>query len=254
MKIQYCSDLHLEFPENHAFLKKYPLKPVGDILVIAGDFYLLSYHTASISDFISYASDNFQAVYWLPGNHEFYHSDIASRSFSFQEKIRSNFFLINNKIITYENANLVFSTLWSHIPLANQWDIQQSISDFHVIKHHGKKFTPAHFNAHHQDSLSFIKKNVTNIQEGKKIVITHHVPTLYNYPEIYKSSKLNPAFAVELYDFIESSDIDYWIFGHHHSNVHDFSIGNTKLCTNQLGYVHHNENTGFRRDAYIDIY
>ena len=33
MKIQYCSDLHLEFEENKKFLKQNPIKPVGDILI-----------------------------------------------------------------------------------------------------------------------------------------------------------------------------------------------------------------------------
>ena len=37
MKIQYCSDLHMEFHDNMRFMKSLPLEVVGDVLVIAGD-------------------------------------------------------------------------------------------------------------------------------------------------------------------------------------------------------------------------
>ncbi len=37
MKVQYCSDLHLEFAQNARFLNETPIQPDGDILVLAGD-------------------------------------------------------------------------------------------------------------------------------------------------------------------------------------------------------------------------
>ena len=56
---------------------------------------------------------------------------------------------------------------------------------------------------------------------------------------------MNEAFATELFDLIEDSGPDYWIYGHTHHNSVDFGIGNTRLLTNQLGYVKHNEHQSF---------
>ena len=35
MKIQYCSDLHIEFLENKKFLDEKPIAPIGEILIMA---------------------------------------------------------------------------------------------------------------------------------------------------------------------------------------------------------------------------
>ncbi len=75
--------------------------------------------------------------------------------------------------------------------------------------------------------------------------MTHHVPTFMNYPEKYRGDLLNMAFATELYDYIQQTCADYWIYGHTHGNTPDFAIGNTQLRTNQLGYVKYGEHTSF---------
>jgi hypothetical protein len=62
-----------------------------------------------------YVADNFETTYWLPGNHEYYHFDIAEKSGVLHEAIRSNVFLVNNTSVVKEHVKLVFSTLWSHI-------------------------------------------------------------------------------------------------------------------------------------------
>ena len=241
MLLQYASDLHLEFPANKAFIKKHPLQPVGDIMVLSGDivpFAVMDKH----KDFFSYVSDNFETTYWLPGNHEYYRFDITEKSGVLNEKIRSNLFLVNNtSVVEHENVKLIFSTLWSKISAGHQWQIERSMNDFHQIKNKGFRFSAEAYNQLHEESLALIHNELKTIQDKKVAVFTHHCPTFLNYPEQYKGDILNEAFAVELHDLIESSEIAYWVYGHHHTNTPEFTIGNTKLITNQLGYVQRNE-------------
>ncbi|MEJ7820920.1 MAG: metallophosphoesterase [Chitinophagaceae bacterium] len=250
MKIQYASDLHLEFRHNKEFIKANPLVPNGDVLVLAGDIVPFAIMD-KFKDFFSYVSDNFQTTYWVPGNHEYYHFDAATRSGVLCENIKSNVFLINNTSVLQQDTKLIFSTLWSNISPANQWQIERGLSDFQVIKYNGFRFSSEWYNQLHSDSLNFITQEIQQSNASKTIVVTHHVPTFLNYPPQYKGDILNEAFAVELFDIIESSSINYWIYGHHHFNTPDFKIGNTSLLTNQLGYVHRNENQLFNLNKVV---
>jgi predicted phosphohydrolase len=252
MKIQYASDLHLEFKQNKEFLKANPLQPVGDVLLLAGDtvpFALMDKH----EDFFSYVSDHFQSTWWIPGNHEYYYSDIADRSGMLNENIRSNIHLVNNVTVQQDWGRLIFSTLWSKINPVSQWQAEAGISDFHVIKWNSQRFTTTRFNQLHADSLRFIESELKAGSTKKTMVITHHVPTLMNYPEEYKSSDLNGAFVCELSNIMEVFSPDYWIYGHHHRNTRDFEIGNTRLLTNQIGYVQYNEHLLFNSNKYIVV-
>jgi len=252
MRIQYCSDLHLEFRENKEFLRSNPLQPKGDILLLAGDivpFATMHKH----ADFFDYVSDHFETTYWIPGNHEYYHSNIADRSGQLNEKIRSNISLVNNLAVNLPYVKLIFSTLWSKISIANQTTIQHGMSDFQVIRNNGAFFSIDHFNELHCECRSFIEQELQKPKEGKIMVVTHHVPTFLNYPPKYKGDVLNEAFVTELFDFIEQSGADCWLFGHHHYNTPDFIVGNTRMITNQLGYVKYNEHGLFNREVALSL-
>jgi predicted phosphohydrolase len=257
MKIQYCSDLHLEFRENKNYLKHFPIKPEGEILLLAGDvllFKLMKEH----DDFFNYCSDNFETTYWIPGNHEYYHYDLADVKKPLYEKIRENVFLLNNQTITCKNAEILCSTLWGHIPQLYEKMVQRGVSDFYQIKNNRKNFTAADFNALHKTDFEFLKTALAKPTNKQRIVLTHHVPTLMHYPEQYKNSNINSAFAVELYDFIFNVGIEnfqplHWIYGHHHCNTPAFKIGNTTMLTNQLGYVIENEHQLFNPSAIIEL-
>jgi len=252
MKIQYCSDLHLEFRENQKYVDKHLLQPAGEKLLLAGDIlpFALNHRDYMFFDFVA---DNFEAVYWVPGNHEYYGFDIGKISNPLFEKIRSNVFLVNNQTIEYKGVNIICSTLWSHISPENEWAIHKNLSDFSAILFNGDPLLPLHFNAFHQVALSFIKKEVSRNAGLKNIVLSHHVPTFFNYPSKYKRSPLNEAFAVELYDYIDQSNISFWLYGHHHSNIPGFDIGHTEMLTNQLGYVRQYEHGSYKKNAFFEI-
>lgn len=252
MTIQYCSDLHLEFPENKAYLQQNPILTDSEVLILAGDIFPFR-ELKKHQEFIDSVSRNYQYVYWLPGNHEYYHFDAAQKTGTLNESIRKNVLLVNNTIHHHGKVRLIFSTLWSKISLSNYHQIQRSISDFQLISWQGGSFTPHHFNRLHLQSRQFVENTLEKPHQGSTIVISHHVPTFFNYPEMYKGSSLNEAFAVELHDLIAGSQPDYWLFGHHHSNIPDFKIGNTLLSCNQLGYVRYGEHHGYQQEKVIRL-
>ena len=109
----------------------------------------------------------------------------------------------------------------------------------------------------HQESVSYLQSAFSVLSDNpidvKNIVITHHVPTMLNYPAKYVGSPLNEAFATNMNEFIERSAAEYWIYGHHHAAVSPFLLGNTKMVTNQLGYVSRHENLNFQSGFTIEL-
>jgi len=252
MILQYASDLHLEFPENYDYLMRSRIQPQGDIMILAGDIVTFS-QLQKRMDFFNYLSDNFEQVYWLPGNHEYYYGDISRCQGSVSEKIKDNISLVNNVKISVADSDLIFSTMWSNISLQNERQIRDCISDFYVIRNHGNIFTPVDFTSLHKQSVAFIEDELSRQTRQNKIVVTHHVPTLFNYPVRFLGSTLNEAFAVELSEMIEKYKPAYWVYGHHHENVPAFKINQTTMLTNQLGYVRKKEHAGYSACKIFEI-
>ncbi|NOQ24358.1 MAG: metallophosphoesterase [Bacteroidales bacterium] len=252
MKIQYASDLHIEFPENKEFLKTNPLKPIGDTLVLAGDIVPFAVLEENL-DFFSYLSDNFENTYWIPGNHEYYYYNLADKCGIFNEKITNNVHLLNNCSLKINNINFVFTTLWSHIKSVNQWQIYNSMNDFRLIKHGDDILSVEQYNILHKESIRFLNEALSSCTTEKSVVVSHHLPTFMNYPEKYKGDVLNEAFAVELYDMIQQYQPDFWIYGHTHGNTDDFTIGKTNMVTNQFGYLQYEEHKDFNSEKYFEL-
>lgn len=260
LKIQFVSDLHLEFPDNRAWLAAHPLEVTGDILLIAGDSAYLDLpdsgrETYKAYDFWDWASRNYKQVIVCLGNHDFYgYYDLATMPDGYCLDIRPNVKAYYNSVAHLLDVDIIISTLWSFIEPDIDFIVERSVSDFSLIKYEGHRLNAQNYNAEHERCLAFIKQSVTESKAKTKIVLTHHVPTQLCTVDEFKGSTINGAFTVELGDYIADSGIDYWIYGHSHRNM-DAKIGKTQIISNQFGYLSHGEpqNNGFDPKRYIEL-
>ena len=257
VKVQYASDLHLEFPLNRQWLRENPIDPIGDVLLLAGDISLLEKYDNSNGMF-DYFSENWDLTIIIPGNHEYYHNRNLDRinKASLNEYIRENVVLVNNQIIQYKDVNFMCTTLWSHID-AMAWEtVTTQLNDFHLIRYGSDdriKVLDANFyNFLHHTAKKFLDESLKMNKGQKNVVMTHHGPSKkINHPD-YKGSLLNTGFIVEMDDYFYENDIDYWVYGHTHRNV-DAEINSTKVVTNQLGYLDNGEGKGYSDSKFFTI-
>jgi len=252
MKIQYASDLHLEFADNSRWLKENPLVIAGEILVLAGDIGYIGDDNYSKHPFWNWASDNYKQVIVVPGNHEFYKMfDLATLHNGWIFNIRPNVDCYYNAVIPLaDGVDLIATTLWSHISVENAYPIESCISDFKRIRYKDNPLDWERFNEEHDFCVRFLKTSVEHSQAKTILVASHHVPSFALMADEYKGSNVNEAFTVELGDYIAQSPVKYWIYGHSHRNI-DRTIGNTKCVSNQLGYVFAGEHQSFEPNKHI---
>lgn len=131
LKIQYVSDLHLEFVENSRYLKEHPLQVAGDVLVVAGDSHYLSNKECKKHPFWDWAADNYRQVAVIPGNHEFYDGfDLDELHEGWSYPLRSNVAYHYNDVLHLDDTDVILTTLWSYIGMTEAFVVQQAVNDF----------------------------------------------------------------------------------------------------------------------------
>ena len=155
LRIQFVSDLHLEFNENRQWLENNPLEVTGDILLIAGDTAYLDVpesgrDTYSQYAFWDWASEHYKQVIVCLGNHDFYgYYDLATMPDGYCKPIRHNIHAYYNKVVSLGDVDIIVSTLWSFIEPFDAYQTEKGVSDFYRILYNGHRLTADDFNAEH---------------------------------------------------------------------------------------------------------
>lgn len=254
MHAQIYSDIHLEF--YHTFPR---IIPQCDTLILTGDIGKL--HLQHWQDFMEYCSQKWKTVYYVLGNHEFYHSKKSIQTlkehYSAFFESYPNICLLDCSTDSKEDILIIGCTLWSYA----ERRIEDSISDFRAIKYkcdgRTKSITHHQYNEMYFRELEFLRQTLTNTEYSKIIICTHYPTTQQpsNPKYINQPNCIRNYFANEI-DFTKYTDKDIvCIAGHTHWS-YDFTTDNVLYIANQFGYPNElkKEETGIRENMVYTLF
>jgi predicted phosphodiesterase len=244
MKLHVMSDLHVDFYQDHGMQFAETLDgSLAEVLVIAGD--LSEYNDYWYKKFLGVCCAKYKDVIMVPGNHEYYSSDV-------QTVVKGlawiNSSLPNLHILSYDNhvtigaQRFVGGTLWFPDQPDN-WRYENHIGDFHYIQ----GFKPWVYDEH----TKFIADLNTNLSPDD-VVITHHLPSHQCVNHKYKMSSINRFFVAEVSTLIVQRKPKIWIHGHTHEQV-DMIIGQTRVLANPRGYPREKQDQEFNPKLVVEV-
>ena len=235
MKVKIYSDLHFESNMDFDIPKS-----DAELVVLAGDI------NEGVKG-IDWAQEQSKKlcipIIYVFGNHEF-HLHRFPRLIS-QAKIKN----LDSNVIVLERNSFVFSgyrfigcTLWTDFNIYGEAIKKDSIEfsrfnvpDYKIIsKQNGSLLQPEDTIWIFDQSVNWLKRELSKPWSGKTVVITHHAPSMLSSHPEFRHDLLTAAFISNLDLLIQTFPINVWIHGHTHFNV-NFKLAHTRIITNQLG-------------------
>lgn len=240
MKIQVCSDLHLEFEPSHLP----EIHPETEVILYAGD--IATDEDTVLNYFQEVRKQTNAVILYVLGNHEFYGKFLHSVG-DYKLILREvpNLHVLDCDTFTYRGVRFIGCTLWTDYDDGKCALIaHDAVSDFKMIRKLGKYYDLNYVNSddllqEHQKCMEFLRKEFyhASFHPGPVVVVTHHGPSFYCVHSRYKESRLNGVFYSELSGLIMTYKPTLWVYGHTHE-PHQVEIGNTKVLCNPSGYPH----------------
>ena len=255
LRIQYASDLHLEFGDQTSF--GYMLTPVAPYLALAGD--IGRPDQQSYTQFLEYCSTNWQRTFVVAGNHELYNGGMDGKVDSAADRLSScahicrqfpNVHFMNRGRFELESegVSVLGATLWTNLDSEEKQTVaQEQMNDYRCIfvdqeaqeeafgfPH--RLLTAADVLAWHRCDREWLSQEIAaNARVARPaVVITHHLPTFRLIAPCWATSPLTVAFASECSELL-THPVRAWIAGHTHVSAH-LSLGRMQLGVNPRGY------------------
>jgi len=254
--IQIVSDVHLEFRKKSGAPV---IIPHAKNLALLGD--IGKPFESSYRDFIETQAGQFEKVFVVMGNHEYYNSSnlttdtILTKAREVCSEWNNVHLLERDQFPLDEHVTVLGCTLWSPLNLKTSHYLND-MNKIYVKQVNKKGKTKkklldvdTYFGWHVRD-VSWLQKTLTEVADsGKKaVVLTHHGPLL-DMSGKYKGNAYNSGFVSDLRHLFTPPAIAF-ASGHVHSNV-DVTVNKVRSVSNALGYP--GETTGYKEDVVLSL-
>jgi 3',5'-cyclic AMP phosphodiesterase CpdA len=251
MRIRPLSDLHLEFQGW------VPPSAPADVVVLAGD---IDVGVAGVIWGRRCFPDS--AVVYVPGNHEFYDSELEHTLAALHRTARTHdVHLLDRGRVEIAGVRFLGTTLWTDFALygAEPGAIARAMAfaeramiDYRAIRYRDDGLlVPGDTLELHRLQLAWLAQQLAQPFAGSTVVVTHHLPGLKSVHPRYAGDMLNTAFASDLSDLLRAP-VALWIHGHTHESM-DYVVNGTRVVCNPRGYLPHEPNSSFDPNLVIEI-
>ena len=243
MKINYFSDIHLEF----GWLE-FP-RTDADVVVAAGDIGIGA-------EAVSWLARAARPVIYIAGNHEFYGGDLNAT----REEIRracegTNVTFLECEQHVIGDVRFLATTLWTDFANGDEQILRKAAShmnDYQQISVGERLLKPQDIFAENANSATWLAERLAEDFDGKTVVVTHHAPSRRSWDPPPRDNTFVASYCNELEGLVDATKPSLWIHGHIHQCA-DYSVGNTRIVCNPRGYHGYQSIAGFLESRVVEI-
>ena len=278
-KLQYISDIHLEFIHLKNIPTIEPIEPGNTYLVLCGD--IGNPVLPTYKKFLDIHTKLFVHILIVSGNHEYYSSRKKQRTISEIDKLikqivkcYSNITYLNMDRLVIGRTKFIGCPLWTDVTMVKELAenvmndykniyVKSDISEGRLVRYNNynntkKKYLrpyKSQLRAKDVINLHFKMKEWLEIQINKTnpnkyddiIVLTHHAPT---FKMLHKTDMYSDCYGSDCESLIKKP-IKFWISGHTHDSM-KCTINETICLSNCMGY-RDQKVCDFNSHAYVEF-
>lgn len=225
MKIQFFSDVHLEFGAADL-----PLTD-ADVVVAAGDV-----NVGACG--VEWLKSTGKPTIYVAGNHEYYGGDLEQVQAEIRAAVAGSavrFLECGAAVI--DGVRFLGTTLWTDFmgedPML-MTTMQEQMNDYYQISYQGRALTPADLAAINKKARRWLARELARPHAGPTVVVSHHAPLFMSWhadPE----SAFKAAYCNDLRNLVQAHPIALWIHGHVHARS-DYLTHDLHVVCNPRGY------------------